>query len=130
MDHHRPPTMDTPMTTDRNLLFAVLAFQTGLIERAQLTEACAAWSRRERLVSWLVERGWIQPADQGHIDYLLERNLEKNSGDLQASMGTLASEGVRGSFHEVAIPEFQESISEFALRKFTNSTIDHRGGSM
>src|SRR6516225_3653575 len=77
-----------PMDHDRNLLFGVLALQADLIDSVQFVEACTLWTARKQmtLAALLVERGWITPADKAHVDYLIERKLQKHGGDAQASL--------------------------------------------
>jgi tRNA A-37 threonylcarbamoyl transferase component Bud32 len=62
--------------------------QAGLIDSNQFVEACTLWSTRKDtpLVRLLVDRGWISPADQDHLEYLLERNLQKLSGSPAAGL--------------------------------------------
>lgn len=76
------------MNTDRNLLFGVLALQADLIDATQFIEACLLWTNRkqEPLADLLLGRGWIEPADRAHIEYLLERKLQKHGGDVQAGV--------------------------------------------
>lgn len=75
------------MDTDRNLLFGVLALQADLIDVSQFVEACTLWTTRKHvpLAQLLLERGWIAPADQAHVDYLLQRKLQKAGEDARAS---------------------------------------------
>ena len=53
-------------TTDRNLLFGVLALQADFLDAAQFAEACSAWagSKGASLADLLVERGWLSPSDR------------------------------------------------------------------
>jgi PAS domain S-box-containing protein len=82
------------MDTDRNLLFGVLALQADLIDSHQFVEACTLWTTRKTasLADLLVERGWILPADREHLDYLLERKLDKRGGDIRATLGAVPDE--------------------------------------
>ena len=59
------------MNTDRKLLFGVFALQAGLIDTAQVVDACTLWASRKdsTLADLLIERGWIMPADRSHLDY-------------------------------------------------------------
>jgi serine/threonine-protein kinase len=79
---------------DRNLLFGVLALQGELIDAQQLAEACTAWSlRKDRsLADHLLERGWISGDDRRLIEALLERKLQKHSGDAHRGL-VAAAEG-------------------------------------
>src|SRR5260370_37603013 len=85
------------MDTDRNLLFGVLALQAGLIDSPQFIEACLLWTGRKDvpLADLLVERGWIEPADRAHVEYLVGRKLHKHGGDPRASPAALPDAGKR-----------------------------------
>jgi eukaryotic-like serine/threonine-protein kinase len=76
------------MDNDRNLLFGVLALQADLIDVPKFTEACLLWTahKNEHIADLLVGRGWIDPADKVHIDYLVDRKLRKHGGNAQASL--------------------------------------------
>jgi PAS domain S-box-containing protein len=79
------------MDTDRNLLFGVLALQADLIDATQFIEACLLWttSKNECLADLLLGRGWIEPADRAHVEYLLERRVQKHGGNAYASLATI-----------------------------------------
>src|SRR5262249_27840613 len=93
--------------------FGVLALQADLIDNNQFAEACSAWTRRKHtpLADLLIERGWILPADQAHLDYLLERKLKKYGGDAKASLATVA-DNVKRSIAALGDPEIQRSLAE------------------
>src|SRR6516162_6548264 len=76
------------MDTDRNLLFGVLALQAGLIDQDQFVEACALWATRKSVLlpELLRERGWLIGADQEHLEYLLERRINQQGGNVHASL--------------------------------------------
>lgn len=80
------------MDPDRNLLFAALALQTGLIDPQQFAEARKLWEARpqEPLEDTLRERGWISDSDQPHVEYLVQRTLEKHRGDARQSLTALS----------------------------------------
>ena len=79
------------MNTDLNLLFAVLTMQSGLINSNQFIDACILWTARKGtpLADLLVERGWIKSGDVSHIQYLIERKLERHGGDPKLSLAAL-----------------------------------------
>jgi eukaryotic-like serine/threonine-protein kinase len=76
------------MNRDRNLLFAALALQTGMIDAGQFAEACQVCGERpdESLEDVLVERGWIWAVDRPHLEYLRERLLHEHNGDARAAL--------------------------------------------
>jgi PAS domain S-box-containing protein len=114
------------MDTDRNLLFGVLALQAGLIDPGQFVEACTLWTTRKSgsLADVLIERGWLVPADQAHLDYLLERKVTKH-GDLRASLAAIPDD-VKRSLATVGDPEIQRSLAGGSLPAQPQpATIDH-----
>jgi PAS domain S-box-containing protein len=114
------------MDTDRNLLFGVLALQADLIDAPQFIEACLLWSTRksECLADLLLGRGWIEPADRAHIEYLLERKLQKHGGDARASLAALPDD-IKRSLAALG-DDFQRSLSEAPLAATSQlTTIDH-----
>jgi PAS domain S-box-containing protein len=75
------------MDSNRNLLFAELALQVGLIDWGQFTEISRICAMRPQAsaADLLIERGWILAADRAHLDYLLDRKQHKeNSATLEA----------------------------------------------
>src|SRR5262245_53938200 len=98
------------MDTDRNLLFGVLALQAGLIDAAQFVEACALWASRKRsaLADLLLERGWILAADRQHLEYLLERTVQKAGGS-QTRLAAIPDE-VKRSLAALGNAEIQRSL--------------------
>src|SRR5262245_52137430 len=85
------------MPGDRGFLFGMVALQAALLESRHLSEfveASQEWdeSRDGPLTAMMVERGWIRPSDQAHLEYLVERKLERYSGDPQTSLASVARE--------------------------------------
>jgi PAS domain S-box-containing protein len=100
------------MDSDRNLLFGVLALQADLIDSVQFVEACTLWTTRKQaaLADLLVERGWIAPADKEHVEYLVERKLQKHGGDAQASLAD-APDHVKRSLAALDDADIQRSLA-------------------
>jgi len=100
-------------TSDRNLLFGVLALQVDLLDAGRFAEACSAWSARKNtpLASLLVERGWLTPEDRADVDRLLERKLSKHNGDVQASLAEVMSESTRKTLSNVADPDLHRTLN-------------------
>lgn len=96
------------MTTDRNLLFGVLALQADLITEERFIEACTVWAAKKDkpLAELLIERAWIREADREHLDYLLERKLEKSR---EKPLGAL-SPNVQQSLAGIDDPDIQRSL--------------------
>jgi tetratricopeptide (TPR) repeat protein len=77
------------MDTDRNLLFAVLALQAGLLDRDRFIEGCALWVTRKDVPigELLVERGWLTADARAVVEPLLELQLRRRDGAGGASLG-------------------------------------------
>jgi PAS domain S-box-containing protein len=115
------------MDTDRNLLFGVLALQADLIDAPQFIEACLLWTTRknEHLADLLLERGWIEPADRAHVEYLLERKLHKHGGNAHASLAAIPDD-IKHSLAALEDDDIQRSVAGGPLPAESQpATIDH-----
>src|SRR4051794_20309439 len=101
------------MSTDRNLLFGVLALQADLLTAAQFAQACSAWAAAKNtpLADLLVERGWLTAVDRVDVDKLLQRKLQKHKGDVRASLVEVTTYPVRQSLAGLADPDIHASIA-------------------
>src|SRR5215470_13868654 len=89
----------SPVDTDRNLLFGVLALQLDLIDRDGFVNACAAWATRKNkpLAEVLIALGLLAPDDRAEVERLMARRLRKHGGDVQASLAAVADDAVRSA---------------------------------
>src|SRR5262249_50177807 len=103
----------SPVVSDRNLLFAVLALQTDLIDNDQFVEACTAWTARKHkpLAELLIERGWLTTQDRSDIERLLERKLHKHGGDWRASLAAVIDHRAYQSLSRLDDRDIQESLA-------------------
>jgi PAS domain S-box-containing protein len=119
------------MHTDRNLLFGVLALQAELIGPHQFIEACTLWTSRKNvpLADLLIERGWIQPTDRVHVDYLLERKVKKHGGDARAILASVSND-VKRSLAALEDADIQRSLADLPRSDGSDSgaTIDYIPG--
>jgi PAS domain S-box-containing protein len=116
------------MDTDRNLLFGVLALQADLIDPAQFVEACTLWATHKDipLAQLLIERGWLVPSDQAHLDYLLQRKVNKHHGDVRASLAA-APDDVKRTLAALGDAEIQNSLAELPRTEIPplEATVDY-----
>jgi serine/threonine-protein kinase len=123
------PTPAWTPDTDRNLLFGVLCLQADLIDDAQFADACAAWARRRDvpLADVLADRGWLDDAARRHVEFLLERKLQKHNGDVRQSLGQAAGAGVRDVLRSLDVPAVQQSLCQLppAPGYVLVTTMDH-----
>ena len=118
------------MDADRNLLFGVLALQADLIDSGQFIEACLLWTSRKDtpMADLLVERGWLVPADREHVDYLLNRKLQKHGGDACASLAALPDD-VKRSLAALGDAEIRHTLTQQPGRATDQAaTVDHIPG--
>src|SRR5205085_1371552 len=103
-----------PMSTDRNLLFGVLALQADFLDVGQFAAACSEWAGRKDtpLADLLVERGWLTDEDRAHVEYLLRRKLKKHAGDPHVSLAAVATHEVRSVLESVADPDVRQSLAD------------------
>jgi PAS domain S-box-containing protein len=115
------------MDTYRNLLFGVLALQADLIDAPQFVEACLLWTTRknEHLADLLLSRGWIEPADRAHVEYLLERKLQKHGGNAHTSLAAIPDD-IKCSLAALEDDDIQRSLVGGPLPAESQvATIDH-----
>jgi PAS domain S-box-containing protein len=111
------------METDQNLLFGLIAMQSDLIEMRHFVDACTLWGSRKDtpLAEILVEQGWLLPEDRQHVDYLLQRRLQRSGGDARKSLAGMP-ENVKVALVEIGDKEVRESLGGVAdHNRFTTS---------
>src|SRR6516165_6678733 len=92
-----PPTGRNPGATvmaadpSRNLLFGLLALQTGLIQQAQLVAAFHAWTcdKVRPLADHLVALGHINAARRAAVEAIAAIHLQAHGGDAEKSLAAL-----------------------------------------
>jgi serine/threonine protein kinase len=104
----------SPLDSDLNLLFGVLALQLELIDVRQFAEACASWAAAKAipLAEWLVTRGWITPADRAEVEHLLHRKLKKHGGQVRAGLQAAIDPVARQALGEVNDPVVRSSLDD------------------
>jgi serine/threonine-protein kinase len=80
-------------SSDRNLLFGILALQMDFITRDALVAGMNAWvlQKNRPLGDLLVEQGALAAADQALLEPLVRRHVEQHGGDASKSLASLSS---------------------------------------
>ncbi|TWU05173.1 Serine/threonine-protein kinase PknD [Symmachiella macrocystis] len=105
-------------TTDRNLLFGLIAMQSDLIDMRQFVDACTLWGSRKdsTLAEILVDQKWLLPEDRQHVDYLLQRRMQKVGGDVRKSLAAIPDD----------VKTALQSIDDRDIRSSLQATQDDR----
>src|SRR5258708_2755328 len=105
--------MSSP-SSDRNLLFGLLALQMDFLSRDQLIEAMNAWmvQKETPLGEILCSRGVLDPGDRGDIERLVARHIQRHGGDAQASLAAVRVEpAVRSALERLGDADLQASLA-------------------
>src|SRR5688500_2572144 len=88
-----PPAGNQPASgaADRNLLFAVLAFQINFIIRQDLLAAFDSWSvsKKSSIADWLVENKKLSASQRHLIDALAAEHMNRHQHDPLQSLAAL-----------------------------------------
>ncbi len=71
------------MDSERNLLFGVVAFQSGTVDADGLAETCTVWADKPTLslADLFVHRGLITEEQRAGVEKLVASELESHGGD-------------------------------------------------
>lgn len=83
-----------PQPSERDLLFAAVCLHVGTIDPDQFA-AIRHEGSAGPLPEVLVQRGWIEPTDRPHLEYLANRYLQSHNGDCQAAIAQLLANARR-----------------------------------
>ena len=76
------------MDSERNLLFGVVAFQSGVVDADRLAETCADWVADPTLplANLFIDRGLMTVEQKTEVEKAVERELEAHAGDPHATL--------------------------------------------
>ncbi len=76
------------MDTERNLLFGVVALQSGAVDADGLAETCAAWATEPTLplADLMVDRGLMTVEQRTQLEETVARELASHGGDPHATL--------------------------------------------
>ncbi|MGI8978997.1 MAG: protein kinase domain-containing protein [Pirellulaceae bacterium] len=82
-----------PASSDRNLLFGILALQMDFITREQLVAGMQAWvlAKDIALAEHLVQAGAMKPANRQLLEPLVEAHIRQHGDDPQQSLASISS---------------------------------------
>src|SRR5437899_2611979 len=102
------------MSSDRNLLFGILALQLDFVSHDALIIAMNAWLRAKgrSLGDILIEQGALAYTDRPLLETLVEAHLRQHGGDAQQSLAAVPAPGaLRQSRRQIADADVQASVA-------------------
>ena len=110
-------------TTQRDLLFGLLALQNGLIDQGALFTAFNAWSRAGQgsLADVLIGLGSLDEDDRSAVEALVARHVKKHGGDIESS---LAAVGIPPSAR-ASLASIESSEIEATLARVGSCSNEH-----
>jgi tetratricopeptide (TPR) repeat protein/tRNA A-37 threonylcarbamoyl transferase component Bud32 len=106
-----------PLSADRNLLFGILAVQSGFCTGPQLVEAMNAWTlaKDRPLGDVLLQRGFLKSDEFDLLSALVAKQLAKHGGDVDKSIAALSpSLGLAAELHRVRDSDVQHTLASIA----------------
>jgi serine/threonine-protein kinase len=100
--------------TSRQLLFGLLALQTGLIDQAALVAAFHAWTqdKARSLGDHLIALGHIEPGHRPLLEGLAAAHLARHRGDVEESLAAIpAGRSTREGLVQLGDPEVEASLA-------------------
>ncbi len=103
------------MSAERHLLFAVLAFESELIDFEQLTSVCRAWAadKSKLLADLLVERGWLTEKRREFLEELVEYKLAKHQNDSRTALNSIVRGHVCDAIKQIEDADIQQALSSW-----------------
>ena len=91
------------MTSERQLLFAVLACECELIDLHQLIAVCGVWvaDQSKSLPDLLGSRGWISTIDREFLDRVVNRKFARHRNDARATLQSVMSQEVLAALRQI-----------------------------
>jgi eukaryotic-like serine/threonine-protein kinase len=95
------------MDSERNLLFGVVAFQSGTVDADRLAETCAAWVEEpsQTLADLFVGRGLMTDEQKTELEKVIAHELEAHGGDLQATLAATIDGRSLDAIRDAAMPD-------------------------
>jgi eukaryotic-like serine/threonine-protein kinase len=101
-------------STDRNLLFGMLALQIGLIDQDQLVTAFRAWTRDKRrpIADYLVDRGDLDADQRAAVHGMVALHEKKHGGSAERSLASIpAGRSTRESLAALGDVEIEHTLA-------------------
>ncbi len=116
-----------PASSDRNLLFGILALQMDFITREQLVAGMQAWvlAKDISLAEHLVQADAMKPANRQLLEPLVEAHIRQHGDDPQQSLASISSlDALRGELAALGDPQIDVSMGHIPAKKKKGEDAD------
>jgi eukaryotic-like serine/threonine-protein kinase len=132
--HHPEVTAVPNSTADRNLLFGLLALQTGMIEHPALLSACHAWTlaKDRSIAGLLLQQGALTEPRRALLEGLVGEHMVIHGGDVRKSLSAVAAgKSTRESLASLADADVDATLAYVAAAHGStdDGTIDQTSSS-
>src|SRR6516225_5592999 len=107
--------MPRPLDPSRDLLFGLLALQTGLINQAQLVAAFHAWTqaRGRAMAAILAEQGALSAPCLTLVEGLVIEHMRRHGNDPERSLAAIGiGRSTRECLAQIGNPELDASLAQ------------------
>ena len=104
----------------RDLLFGLLALQTGLIDQGALFAAFAAWTRDKvrPLADHLGDRGGLDAEGRAAVEAMVKVHVKSHGGDVEKSLASVpTNRSARAGLAALGEPEIEATLARVAQSK-------------
>jgi tetratricopeptide (TPR) repeat protein/tRNA A-37 threonylcarbamoyl transferase component Bud32 len=108
------PTLSQPASPDYNLLFGVLALQTGLIRRDALAAAMNArvQDKTQPLGQVLLRQNALRADEHTLLEALVAKHLERHGNDVQKSLASVSlTSSLAEELRQIVDPDMQATLA-------------------
>ncbi len=106
---------------DRNLLFGLLALQTGLVDQDQLVAAFRVWSRDRAspIADLLADRGDLDGEQRDLVNGLVAQHVKKHGGSVERSLAAMDLNAIRQELTQVDAPLVEAMLGHIPAQPTT-----------
>jgi serine/threonine protein kinase/Flp pilus assembly protein TadD len=117
------------MDDSRNILIAVLALRSGLIDAEQFAAVCDEYAANHdlSLADMLVERGWVSRSGRDDLLRRLEEKLSAHNGDARSGLGTEVDDDIRAVLTAIADTHIHTTVAGLPPRPRDQGQPSPRG---
>lgn len=113
----------TTESTERQILFCVLAVQMDFISPQQFADVCAAWgmNKQRGMPRILKDNNWLDENDSEQLEQFLDRKLKKHGDNLRQTLSAATDSTLREVIRRSRDSELRDSIDDLSAETQTEA---------